>query len=512
MAATKFVAKAAVFALLLMLLVGSDPADAQPGPADVAVDHVRANAAALGLTAADVAEITVSDEVRSAHNGVTHVYLLQRHDGIAVVNGLINVSVAADGRVLHVGNRFVAEPGRGDRRPGPGPLGRGRGRGRRHQRRAGPGDRHRDRRRADRCLAGRRRCPTAASRPPTSRPSWCGSRSTTARSGWPGRCSSSRPTATTGGRSPSTPRAGPCSRPSTSSSMTTRRRSPTPPPAPAAAPTPVGPREPGRRRLVVPRVPRAVREPVRRRPGARRQPGGRRCVAVRLARHRRRRGTGVHPHPRQQRARLRRPRREQPGRSRDRSRRRGRARLRLPARPRRPAARLPRRRRSPTSSTGTTSSTTSCTATASTRPRATSRSTTTARAALGGDDVRAEAQDGSGRNNANFGTPVDGMRPRMQMFEWRSSAPNPIVVAPPSPIAGTYFGPMAGFGESLLTTGPITGEVVYVGRGCDPAYQGGQPLDPYLADPAGQASPSSTGAAARSWPRSRRPRTSAPSW
>ena len=45
---------------------------------------------------------------------------------------------------------------------------------------------------------------------------------------------------------------------------------------------------------------------------------------------------------------------------------------------------------------------------------------------------------------------------------------------------------MAGFGESLFTTGPIAGEVVYVGRGCDPAYQAGQPLDPYLADPAGQ--------------------------
>src|SRR5437867_1538159 len=105
---------------------------------------------------------------------------------------------------------------------------------------------------------------------------------------------------------------------------------------------------------------------------------------------------------------------------------------------------------------------------------------------FGNDDVRAEAQDGSGRNNANFGTPVDGLRPRMQMFEWRSSAPNPVTVHPPSAIAGTYFGPMGGFGESLVTTGPISGEVVYVGRGCDPAYQSGQPLDPYLANPAGK--------------------------
>jgi extracellular elastinolytic metalloproteinase len=111
-------------------------------------------------------------------------------------------------------------------------------------------------------------------------------------------------------------------------------------------------------------------------------------------------------------------------------------------------------------------------------------------AGKGGDPVRAEAQDGSGRNNANFATPPDGFSPRMQMFEWRSSAPNPIEVNT-GPLAGnTYFGPMAGFGESLVTTGPITGDVVHVGRGCDPDYPIGNvppiPDDPYLADPEGK--------------------------
>jgi extracellular elastinolytic metalloproteinase len=42
---------------------------------------------------------------------------------------------------------------------------------------------------------------------------------------------------------------------------------------------------------------------------------------------------------------------------------------------------------------------------------------------LGNDDVRAEAQDGSGTSNANFATPPDGSRPRMQMYLW--SDPNP---------------------------------------------------------------------------------------
>lgn len=43
---------------------------------------------------------------------------------------------------------------------------------------------------------------------------------------------------------------------------------------------------------------------------------------------------------------------------------------------------------------------------------------------LGGDSVNAEAQDGSGFNNANFATPSDGINPRMQMFIWNQASPN----------------------------------------------------------------------------------------
>jgi extracellular elastinolytic metalloproteinase len=46
------------------------------------------------------------------------------------------------------------------------------------------------------------------------------------------------------------------------------------------------------------------------------------------------------------------------------------------------------------------------------------------RGGLGNDSVRAEAQDGAGTNNANFGTPADGSRPRMQMFVWTSPTPD----------------------------------------------------------------------------------------
>jgi extracellular elastinolytic metalloproteinase len=41
----------------------------------------------------------------------------------------------------------------------------------------------------------------------------------------------------------------------------------------------------------------------------------------------------------------------------------------------------------------------------------------------GNDFVQAEAQDGGGSNNANFATPPDGARPRMQMYLWNFTSP-----------------------------------------------------------------------------------------
>jgi hypothetical protein len=46
------------------------------------------------------------------------------------------------------------------------------------------------------------------------------------------------------------------------------------------------------------------------------------------------------------------------------------------------------------------------------------------RGGTGNDYVLADALDGSGTNNANFATPAEGTRPRMQMFVWTYTAPN----------------------------------------------------------------------------------------
>ncbi|KAG9232629.1 putative extracellular metallo proteinase mep [Amylocarpus encephaloides] len=40
------------------------------------------------------------------------------------------------------------------------------------------------------------------------------------------------------------------------------------------------------------------------------------------------------------------------------------------------------------------------------------------------DEVILNAQDGSGTNNANFATPVDGQKPRMRMYMWTTATPN----------------------------------------------------------------------------------------
>lgn len=71
---------------------------------------------------------------------------------------------------------------------------------------------------------------------------------------------------------------------------------------------------------------------------------------------------------------------------------------------------------------------------------------------LGGDPVLAEAQDGGGIDNANFATPSDGKKPRMQMYLWSGSGPTHEVVVN----SASYGAKGAEFGPQLTTTG-VTG-------------------------------------------------------
>lgn len=76
-----------------------------------------------------------------------------------------------------------------------------------------------------------------------------------------------------------------------------------------------------------------------------------------------------------------------------------------------------------------------------------------------GDYVLAQAQDASGNNNANFSTPPDGRNGTMQMYLWGSGSGEIFTVTAPEVIAGNYAAGTAGFGPQIGNT-PISGQVV----------------------------------------------------
>jgi hypothetical protein len=95
--------------LAVVTLVGLAGAVAagQGSAGDQALQYLRENRQAFGLTGSDVNDVVVSSTVVSSHNGVTHVYLQQRYRGIEVWNGILNVALGADGAASSTGHRFV---------------------------------------------------------------------------------------------------------------------------------------------------------------------------------------------------------------------------------------------------------------------------------------------------------------------------------------------------------------------------------------------------------------------
>ncbi len=69
--------------------------------------HLEKQRTAWGLTSGDIADLQLNDQYRSRHNGVTHLYLQQRHQGIPVHNAISGVHLRPDGEVGFATNRFV---------------------------------------------------------------------------------------------------------------------------------------------------------------------------------------------------------------------------------------------------------------------------------------------------------------------------------------------------------------------------------------------------------------------
>lgn len=100
------------------------------------------------------------------------------------------------------------------------------------------------------------------------------------------------------------------------------------------------------------------------------------------------------------------------------------------------------------------------------------------RGGIAGDPVFADAQDGSGTNNANFATPPDGSSGRMQMFLWTSGSGSSdlLTVNSPAIVAGTYQASEATFGPGVPAT-PLTADLALVNDGTNPDPEDGcEPL------------------------------------
>ena len=91
-----------------MAATGAETAEEPADPVEIALGYLEANPGALGVTAADVDDLAVASSYRSSHNGVTHVNVNQRFDGLEVFGAYATVNVADEGKVLFVGDSLVS--------------------------------------------------------------------------------------------------------------------------------------------------------------------------------------------------------------------------------------------------------------------------------------------------------------------------------------------------------------------------------------------------------------------
>lgn len=88
-------------------LAAQTPIDRERAKALAAAD-LAGQASRLGLAAADVADFAVTDVVPTRHNGLTHVYLRQRVNGLEILGAEMNLSFKRTGETFTRVGSFVA--------------------------------------------------------------------------------------------------------------------------------------------------------------------------------------------------------------------------------------------------------------------------------------------------------------------------------------------------------------------------------------------------------------------
>jgi hypothetical protein len=74
---------------------------------DIAVEYIREHHLEWGLTDADITDMVLDYAYQRSNNGLHMLYLVQRHQGIEVRNGILNLSISTEGKVLYAGKRFI---------------------------------------------------------------------------------------------------------------------------------------------------------------------------------------------------------------------------------------------------------------------------------------------------------------------------------------------------------------------------------------------------------------------
>ena len=78
-------------------------------PLEASLQHLEEKQKAFDLTTTDISNYRISDLYSSKHNGITHIYLQQQHEGIDLQNAIININVLSNGEILNIGNRFTKD-------------------------------------------------------------------------------------------------------------------------------------------------------------------------------------------------------------------------------------------------------------------------------------------------------------------------------------------------------------------------------------------------------------------
>lgn len=86
---------------------GTGGAVSNADPLDISRDHLQRNRSRLGFAPDDLAEIVVRDRYRSRGSGLTHLYLRQQIDGIGIEGSDWVAAVDRNGRLVSRGDRFI---------------------------------------------------------------------------------------------------------------------------------------------------------------------------------------------------------------------------------------------------------------------------------------------------------------------------------------------------------------------------------------------------------------------